>query len=81
MNISGCINTVVIDIQHSALPVKLQIDYTEMMERQMIDYLLRVKPYWDRANISLIFVLPQDKGCTVKKWKLSSNSSNGSIQL
>lgn len=79
MNISGCLNTVVIDIQHSALTVKLQIDYIEKMERQMIDYLLRVKPYWERANIFLIFVLPQDKCYTVKKWKLSSNSTNGRI--
>lgn len=81
MNISGCLNTVVIDILHSALTMQLQIDYIKMMERQMIDYLLRVKPYRKRAIISLIFVFPQDKGYTVQKWKLSSHSSNSRIQL
>lgn len=45
MNIPGCLKTVVIDIQHSALTMELQIDYIKMMERQMIDYSLRVKPY------------------------------------
>lgn len=81
MNISGCLNTVVIDIQHSALTVQLQIDYIKMMERQMIDYLLRVKPYRERANISLIFVLPQDKGYTVKKWKYICTSQNSDVEL
>lgn len=46
------------------------------MERQMIDYSLRVSPYRERAHISLIFVLPHDKGYTVKKCKLSSHSTD-----
>lgn len=45
----------------------------------MIDYSLRVSPYRERAYVSLIFVIPREKGYTVKKHKLSSHSSNSGV--